>query len=331
VLLALAVPAQAADDYEPPVAGMPAHFNGAAGTFRVSASADPVELQAEDPLTYTVRVSATGPVKRPPSRPRLLGFPAFTESFYVEDAGPPEGTRPDERTWEFAYRLKPKGVEVRAVPRFPFVFHNPRIFPPTRGYQTVYVPEVPLTVRPREQDQVGHTPPPLDAPHAAFALAAGPDVLRREGVGRVPGLLGLALLLLAPPAACVAWYAAWRRLYPDAARQAQRRRSRAAQEALRALRRGGAGEADERVRHTAGVVVRYLHNRLGLRARSPTPSEVAIHLRGEGIDGAVAEQAEAFFRACDAARFGPSSHELPDLGAAAERLILTLEGQPCSP
>ncbi len=321
-----------ADGDEPPIVRRPPHFNGAVGTFAVAARAEPAEVQAEDPLTYTVRVTASGPVRRPPSRPKLTDFPAFAEAFYVEDIGPPEGTKPDENTWEFAYRLKPKSAGAGSVPGFPFVSFKPGVVPAWRGYQTHYTSPLPLTVRPRVQVKVSETDArPIPAPEATFDLASGPAVLRHNDLDRLPDSLWLGALFALPPLGCVAWYVVWRRLYPDAAKRARQRRSRAAEEALAALRRLGRAEGDERARRTALVVARYLRHRHDLPADLPTPAEAAFHLRRGGLSEEGVTRAADFFRACDAARFAPGSGEPADLAGAAVALILTLETPPCAP
>jgi hypothetical protein len=326
--LALLPAARADDDFEPPVAGQPAHFSGAVGNFRVTARAEPTELQAEDPLTYTLAITATSPARRPPERPHLQDFPAFARQFYIEDIGPPEGNRPDGQTWEFAYRLKPKSVAVQSIPGIPFVWYRPGALPARLGYRTLYTPEIPLKVKPRREVESSALPPaPIEAPGAAFELAVGPAVLRHESVSRLPGPIVLALLLLAAPAGCVAWYLTWRRLYPDAARRARQQRSRAAQEALKALQRAAPPEGDAAARRAAAVVVRYLRYRLELPMHDPTPAEAAAHLRRVGVSDDLAGQTVAFFRACDAARYDPTPAPRADLAALASALILALEAE----
>ncbi|HZT78623.1 MAG TPA: hypothetical protein VFA26_00255, partial [Gemmataceae bacterium] len=203
-------------------------------------SAAPREVQVEDPVTYTVRVAAAGPVKRPPRRPKLDAFPGFAEQFYIEPVGDDAGRKVDPQTWEFVYRLKPKGTGVTAIPSFPFVCFTPGLLPPERGYQTKRTAEIPLTVRPRQKAAVAEGPPPITLPSpppAVLELAPGPAVLRRGPPLPSPALLAVAAaVLLLPPVVCAGWYFAWRRLYPDAARLARRRRSQAAEEALRTLR-----------------------------------------------------------------------------------------------
>jgi hypothetical protein len=316
-----------AEDDEPPIVGQPAHFNGAVGRFRVAATADPARVQAEDPLTYTVRVTAEekAKVKEPPQRPALADFPGFAEGFYLEDLGPQEGAHPEPRTWEFAYRLKPKSTAVKSVPGFPFVFYRPGFVPPKLGYMTVYVPEVPITVTARQE--VGPGPEranPINAPDVAFALSGG-DVLAHDEA-RLPGPLVLLLALLLPPVGAAAWYLTWRRLYPDAARLSRRRRSRAAQEALRALHRlDKQPDAEKQARRAAAALAAYLRNRLELPMAEPTPAEAQAHLRTYGVAEDLAGQTADLLRTCAAVRFDPEPPAGADLTGAAERLILALE------
>jgi hypothetical protein len=310
-----------ADD-EPPIVGQPDHFNGAVGRFQVTASADRVKLEAEDPLTYTVRVSAEGKVKQPPERPNLAEFPEFPASFYVEDIGPPAGKQIDARTWEFAYRLKPKSTEVKSIPAFPFVFFRPGYLPARLGYMTIYTKAIPITVTPRQAVAVAA---PVSAPDAALVLADG-DLLRQAGDPRLPGAGVLLLMALAPPAGCLAWYAVWRRRHPDVAHAARRRRSRAAHEALQMLRRiGEDGDPRELARCSADAVAEYIRQRLGLPVQEPTPAEAEAHLRRLGIAQPLAEETAALLRTCAALQFEPGPQARPGFREATTRLILSLE------
>lgn len=326
VLLAFAAAAGAADDDEPPIVGQPPHFNGAVGRYHITATAKPERVQAQDPLTYTVRVTAdaVAKVREPPQRPALTDFPGFADGFYLEDVGPPQGSRPDDTTWEFTYRLKPKSTAVKAVPGFPFVYYRPGFLPPRAGYMTVYVPELPITVTPREEVAPATASKPIAGPDEAFALAPG-DVLAHDGA-RLPGPLVLVLALLLPPLGSVAWYVAWRRLYPDAARLSHRRRSQAAQEALKALHQvDRRADAEKQARQAAAAVAAYLRNRLALSVIEPTPAEAAAHLRAHGVSEELAGQAGDLLRRCTAVRFDPEQPNAADLAGTAERVILALE------
>jgi hypothetical protein len=325
VLLLLASAGTAADNDDPPIVGQPDHFNGAVGRFRVATAADRVKLQAEDPIAYTVRITAEGQVKQPPQRLPLAEFPGFVDGFYIEDVGPAEGNRPDPQTWEFTYRLKPKNTEVRAVPGFPFVFFRPGFLPPRLGYMTVYAREIPITVTPRESVPVSAKP--VAGSEAAFVLADG-DELRRDGDGRLPGPVILVSMLLVPPLGCVAWLLVWRRLYPDAARLARRHRSRAAQVALKSLGMIDKGDdpADQALR-TAAVVADYLRHRLELPMIEPTPAEAEAHVRRQGLSEKLAGQTADLLRTCAAVRFDPEPPPSAGVVESANDLILALEAE----
>jgi tetratricopeptide (TPR) repeat protein len=308
-----------------PVVGRPVDlpFSEASGWFEVQAHAEPTTLQAETPLTFTLTVRAVRPVRRPPERIDLRQLPDFAEQFYIEDLGE-EAARPDDRTWEFAYGLKPRRPDVREIPSLPFVYFNPYLLTASKGFQVLYTDPIPLRVLPHETVQV-----PVQGPESAFVLATAPAVLERQTPWTPPSLGTMAMLLLAPPLGCVAWYLLWRRLNPDAARLASQRRSRAARRALHALHAARRLDADACAARTAAIVAGYLQERLDLAIAEPTPREVALLFAHHGFSPALTEQAAGFFETCDRARFlpggtGVSPAELQD---AAIRLILAVEAE----
>jgi hypothetical protein len=322
VLLALSPVGRAADDDDSSPVGRPEFFNGAKGKFeRPTATADPLQVQAEDPITYTLRITATE-VVRPPKRPALSEFPDFTDDFYIEDAAPLEGRHPDENTWEFVYHLKPKTTKVNTIPGFPFVFDLPG-----DDYQKIYSPEIAITVVPRKQvapSSTGSTP--ISGPDMAFSLADG-DALRRTET-RLPGPFVFLLALLAPPIGCIAWYLIWRRLYPNEARRALRRRSRAAQEALRALRNSGKQtDPEKQARGAAAVVARYLQQRLDWQVVEPTPAEVESYLRTQDVSEKLAARTADLLRSCAAVCYDPERPSHAELSAAVSEAILALEAE----
>jgi hypothetical protein len=314
---------QAPEAREVPLVGRPDFpFSEASGRFRVKARAEPTTLAVEKPLTLTLTVTA-GPVYSPPRRIDLRELPTVAEAFYVEDPDDGEARQTDPQTWEFVYRLKPRTTDVREIPGLPFAYYNPDIPFPARRFQVDYTDPIPLTVLNAEAVRV-----PIEAHASAYELAAGPAVLAHESPWEPPGVPALVLLALVPPLACAAWYVAWKRLYPDAARLARRRRSRAASQALQALRRARPGRLtpEQRAALAARTVADYLHQRFDLAPAEPTPDETADHLKSAGCSSGLIERAAGFFRACDAARFLPdealATADLPD---EAVRLILAVE------
>ncbi len=300
--------------------GLP--FSEASGRFVVSARASPTTLEAETALTYIVTVRAAGPVYRPPQRVDVRDVPAFAADFHVLESpttpkGTPEGA--DGDTWEFIYRLKPRRPGVPDVPSFPFAFYDPAIRPARKAFQVIYTDPIPLRVTEQAPAAVA-----LRVPEEAYSLATGPALLSARSPWRLPGPWALAGLLLAPPALCALGYLAYRRLRPDAALRARRRRSKAAERALRALRGRPGAE------HVARTVVGYLRGQFGLPGEEPTPAEIATHLLRQGCAPELAAQAEGLFRACDEARFGTAAGE-PELGEQGADFIRAVEAQPCSP
>jgi hypothetical protein len=330
VLASLAVPAQeegALPDF--PVRSRPAFFDeerspvGSFQTPRVAAT--PTDLEATELLTFTVRITAAGPVVRPPGRPRLEDFPDFRRQFYIEPDGAGDG-RIDERTWEFSYRLRPRNEQVKEIPSFPFVFFVPGLLPPEKGYQTRRTEAVPLTVRPQTAvapSAVQGLPPPR-GPDSVYLLAQADEVLRWPAGS--PGVGLIALLLATPPLLCLGWYLVWQRLYPSAAWLARRRRSQAGRSALRALQAIHQKEAAARAGQAVTVMAEYLRQRFDLPGTAPTPADVAAHLGRVGVLDGLAGRAAEFFRACDGIRFTPPPRpDEPDPIAAAERLLFALE------
>ncbi len=317
------------DTAEPPVVGRPAHFSGAIGSYRVTMRAEPTELQAEDPLTLTVRITGSGALEQL-QRPNLHELDRFARQFQIEKLK--DHYLPKERAREFDYRLRPRSPAVKEIPALPFVYFKPGILPAHKGYQTTYASAIPLTVKPRAEvsprDVQGAVEPILP-PDPVLQVVQGPTVLRHEEAFALPGPVALTILVLAPPFVCALWYALWCQRYPDAVRLIRQRRSRAARQALHALHQGGPASTDGMAQWAAELVATYLRKRLDLAGAEPTPTEVSAHLKRLGAPDAVAEQAAEFFRASDAGRFAPVPLEGAETWAsAASRLILTLEAEP---
>ena len=335
ILLLPFTPSLYAASLEPPLVGRPTHapFSGAVGSFHLTTRASPTELQAEDPLTFTIRFTAERQVVQPPHRPDLREIAAFAERFYIEDVASPEESPTGRQGWEFAYRLKPRSAAVQAIPSFPLVYYQPGMLPASRGYMTRWAPSIELKVRPREE--VGYTElqggkPPVGPPSTVYAFVEGESALRRQGSPALPGPVSLTLLALAPPLGCLAWFVVWRRMYPDAARQAKRRRSRAARVALRKIRAVSHAPPEHQAEGASSAVADYLRERYQFPAAEPTPAEVAAHLQRTAMPTPLIEQLSQFFKDCDAMRFRPSP--APDwlAGPAAVAVINAMEGQSCA-
>jgi hypothetical protein len=316
----------------PPIVGQPVDFSGAVGgPFVVQWIAAPTELTTEQPLTLTLRITGPGNLAAMP-RPALGKLDSF-RSFAVEDLDD-RFVPGDPPRREFRYRLRPRSVAVTEIPRFKFVYFNPRIAPPSRGYQTTYADPVALTVNPRSSPLPADVPAWMLEPPTTDELFGPPRPLWRRGLDRLLAVIGVdtdelapesgrwfaaVAVVIVPPLGCVAWLLVWRRRHPDAARLAAGRRSRAAAAALRAFARSPDAEA------VASALIEYLRDRHGLPPLATTPGEIVNKLTTGGCPAPLATTAAELLRRCDAVRFGPAPATDPALAADAAKAVLDWE------
>src|SRR5438067_6883051 len=85
VLVVLNPAAYAAGSPEPPVVGRPLDFSGAVGgPFTVTATAEPTEVTAEEPVTLTLRIAGPGNLAQV-HRPDLNRIERFARDFAIAD------------------------------------------------------------------------------------------------------------------------------------------------------------------------------------------------------------------------------------------------------
>jgi hypothetical protein len=302
---------------EAPVVGRPSeHFYGAVGEqVRVAMKASPTQLRAEEPLDLTLVI--TGAVNAEQiERPDLKQLPDFATRFHIDDLpedAPPKGER------IFRYRLRPKSERVRDVPPLLFHYWNPRL-----SYFATTAPETPIALAVIPRNAASAVGGPLEEPEFLFEMASVRELHREPSPDSLKMALLLAALLL-PPLLCQAWFLIWRRWYPSAAKLAQMRRSKALREALDRLdeanKYGPQAVADE----VAAVARRYLHERFGVASNFGTPPEIAAYLARRAVPAGIVTDVEAFFRACDAVRFGPPAADHESLIGRAKEVVLNAE------
>lgn len=323
-LLASALLQASANDQvvEPPLIGRPRFFSGAVGTYRVSMRADPMELEAEDPLTLTVRITGTGSLDRLP-RPNLRLLPAFEKNFHIEDLQ--DRSIPAEKSREFDFMLRPRTAAVKEISTFPFVYFKPGAIPDYRGYETTYAPAIPLTVRPRSSVKPSEIQGQSAVPHLPerfYRLAEPSRIIRSDWLISSNMAPVLVVVLLLPPGLCGCIYWVWYRRHPNSARLMQARRTSSGKQALRALE-----QTKGKVSKTVDIVAEYLRKRFDLAAAEPTPIETAAHLERLGISTELIQRIAHFFRNADRVRFGPDEAlATEDWTATARDLICALEG-----
>ncbi len=299
----------------PPVVGQPTEgYYGAEGEHvGVEMSIDPKEVEVEGPLTLTLKITGAD---NPQSikRPDLTKIRDFAERFHIDDL--PETSAGSVRIFE--YRLRPKNDLVDAVPPLLFHYYNPKL----KQYQTTSPAKVLLDVRPHSAPRGGGVP--MQEPEFLFKVVDQSDIARLPASDAMQfGWLMAALLI--PLVVFEFWYLMWRRMRPSAAKMAQIRRTRAVRTALDALKGLGGVEQPALADRSAEIVRTYVEHRFGLPAHTATPEEITAEFERLGMPPGRIERTKAFFRLCDAARFGPPEKQSDSVASAAEQLVLTLE------
>lgn len=303
-------------------------FRGAVGKFSVRARAEPTTVAVGEPLRWTLTILAAPdvPVHVAPSRPNLEKEEEFDANFHIEAV--PVEKRRAANVWEYSYHLKPKSVSVKEVPPFIFGYFNP-LARDDSGFEQPDSGEVAITVKPPAKKAApavtGKTTLP-EAPEFVSELASDEAVLRRHEPWSPPSWPWIVVLLTAPPVGATLWLVAWRRFYPDAARRARLRRSRAARQALAALDRMGGSTGSSLAEQLATIFSQFLVERHDLSSVAATPAETETFLRERGVAEPLTQRVAELLRTCDALRF--SNLPAPVSGglkAAASELILALE------
>jgi len=207
---------------------------------------------------------------------------------------------------------------VDRLPTLAFHYYNPAAAT-GKQFPLTTAKEVRITVAaPRQKAEPAAIP--LTEPEWLMSYAPRPVSLSRSMIAAEWVWLALAL---AGPIAALAWYFAWRRIYPDAARLAQMRRTRAARRANNLIRR--AHRAPDPPTAVAAAVLGYLRARFPLPPAAVTPGEIGSELGEVGLPRADCLAVEDFFRATDAARFTAMGDNAASLSHDAIALVARLE------
>jgi hypothetical protein len=251
-------------------------------------------------------------------RPDLKKLPAFADRFTITDV--PESPRKvTDKEVRFSYKLRPRNRGVDQIPALEFEYFNPAAGPGTRQFRHTQAESVSINVSDPPKPALP-VPVPMVEADRLFQVNAGPAVLNPPFL---PAQWMWFLAALFGPVAGVAWYLAWQRIYPDAARMAHLRRSRAARRALDAVRKSN--RAPDPPAIIAAAVLSYLRTRFPLPESAVTPSEIAAALLEAKVPSEMAEEIAEVFRGCDRARFAPPGDSGASLATDAETAITRLE------
>jgi hypothetical protein len=246
--------------------------------------------------------------------PDLRKLSEFRQRFDFKESPPKK--RLGEKRCEIVYIVRAKDDSVKQVPAFRFRYYSVGTDTGSLAldFPTTLSPSVPLKVRPVE------VPPSPVQPLEPAAFLVNPDdhldLLATdppppEGDGFNP-------IWLIPPVLGGAWVLLWRWRYPDEARLARIRQSRAARRALARLLRS------EGTKATVTVFLEYLRERFGVEDWRTTPEEVRDGLKGSVAEARLRSEIIDELRRTDRLRFSLDSQS-DDLAVRFKELIFELE------
>jgi hypothetical protein len=248
-------------------------------------------------------------------KPDLTKLSAFNDFMVTNVEDRPRTARDAEI--RFHYKLQPRHNRVQSVPALEFYYRSLAAPPESNPFRLTRAYSVPITVT--------EPPPPVPIPMTEadhlFHIATGEAILQPPWA---PGRWAWGAVALFGPAMAAAWYFIWRWMYPDAARLARQRRSRAARRAVAAIQK--AERHAEPAAAIAAALLSYLRSRFLLPDHAVTPAEIHAALQAMAIPAEPAADVATVFRLCDEARFAPRRDSpATRLAAAAQAAILRLE------
>jgi len=320
-----------------PVEGRPPGFAGHVGEYRVTASAEPTEVNIGDPITLTVTLEGPEYLERV-ELPPLGDQPDLVRDFKIPDEradGKIEGRRK-----VFTQTIRARSEDVTEIPPIRLPYFDTK----TERYRTAATDPIPIKVNPTRvvtaSDAEGIEAAPAGAPveRSTEGIAynfEGPSVLEPQELG-IESILDRPAWIAAvalPPALYVlllAGLVAVRRGRSDPearrSRGAFRRLDRSLDAALEASSRGGDfhGKALEALRA-------YLGDKLGRPGATLTALDVERDLGSRGVPEEVAGDIVEIIHALEAgayagSAFGPSDPVslIDRITGAAKRLERTV-------
>ncbi len=313
-----------------PESGRPEGFDGAVGSYEMSARLESNEVAALDPVTLTVTIEGVGNISTvpAPNLPELQDFRTYesgTSSSTSKEGGVVRGRK------TFEYVLVPQAEGTRTIP----ALELPHFEPESETYRVARTAPLRLTVTEATGDggpgapvrtgitRVGRDIRYIREPGGVLEVAAEP-------VHRSPLFLWLQVV---PAGAVVAAWLYRRRRDRFAADSGLERYVRAPGRARRELREArrlaAEGKISELCTTLARVTTDFLSDRLGVPARGMTMRDLEGALRREGASDEVIDCVRRLLNECDVGRFaaGAAGVEPGRLLDDAERCLGLIEKQ----
>lgn len=308
-------------DVQPlPTEGRPADFNGAIGSFGMSATIAPTDVAVGDPVTVRVQISGRGGLDSLQMPPLNLGgaFKSYPPSATTENPDPlaMSGVK------KFEQVVQPQSAEVKELPGFSFSFFDPD----ARAYRTLSQPATPLRIR-----AAAATAAPtvvLTATNSTGVAAAATELVHIKphlGLVATTGALqtpGFWIVSGVPFAIWIALLARRKQAEKLANNPRLRRRrevERLVNTGLAELRQQAAAAQPEQFFATLfRLLQEQLGERLDLPASAITEEVVDERVKSLGAGEETCRSLHALFQICNAARYAPV-RETSELAKLAEQ------------
>ena len=323
----LATEADTMDSLPLPRENVPAGFNGAVGSYSMTASAGPTNVAVGDPITLRVQIAGRGSLDAItlPEQNGWSDFKAYPPTAKVETSD----TLGLQGTKTFEQLLVPQNSEIKQLPPISFSFFDPE----KKSYRTLTQPAVPLSVKASAsaagptvlasskttQDNTPQTPDIVPNKQRLGTLAqVGPPLIQQPwflAVQSVPMLAWVSLL---------AWRKRTERLANNPRLRRQRLVAQIIREGLEQLRQLAAeNKSDEFFATLVRLLQEQLGERLDVPANSITEAVIEERLRPLGADDAALNPLQELFQTCNLARYAPitSSQELAALVPRVETVL----------
>jgi len=291
---------------ELPQEGRPSDFNGLVGSYKITTSAVPTEVNVGDPITLTIAVK--GELLKAVQMPNLKAIPGFTDNFKIatEQSSP----RVVAGQKEFTQTVRAKNNQVKEIPAIPLSY-----FDVTKGkYDTAFSEpialEVAATKKVTAQQAEGweRIKPTSEIEALRQGIAANitdQQILLKNAefslgaAFRHPGYM----VLWAVPLLIFAGSAVFRLVNRDDPKRRQaRRRSQARRKAVRGLGQIDA-QKETAPEETAEILREYVGDRFDRTAQSLTARDCREILGPACKDSRVVEQFCRVLEQCEQSRF----------------------------
>jgi hypothetical protein len=309
----------------------PPDFNGAVGSYTLSATAAPTNIAAGDPITVKIQIAGRGALDALalPDQAAWRDFKTYPATARIESTDPLQIT--GAKTFEEV--VVPQNPGLTELPPVSFSYFDSE----KKSYQTLKGPAFALAVRPG-----GITAVPANA--AASRMSAGnpPSTQDIVPIKQRPG----AFAQVAPPLLRQSWFvtlqsvpllawlatATWRRRTDHLARNPRLRRrrqvARLVHQGLIELRRAAAANQSDAFFATLfRLLQEQLGERLDLPASAITEAVIDEHLRPRGVPESTLRPLHELFQTCNLARYAPvnSSQELAAVIPRVETALRDLQ------